>query len=63
MGVGGADHDGERLYIVVVGIAEQHLGIIVDSLLGQKEVVIKSLGDYLGTVKGIAGSTILGTAV
>jgi two-component system chemotaxis sensor kinase CheA len=60
MGVGGADHDGERLYIVVVGIAEQHLGIIVDSLLGQKEVVIKSLGDYLGTVKGIAGSTILG---
>lgn len=48
------------LYIVVVGLAEQRLGIIVDSLLGQREVVIKSLGDYLGTIDGIAGSTILG---
>ncbi|NUN69449.1 MAG: chemotaxis protein CheA [Bacteroidetes bacterium] len=48
------------LYIVVVGLAEQRLGIIVDSLLGQREVVIKSLGDYLGTIEGIAGSTILG---
>jgi two-component system, chemotaxis family, sensor kinase CheA len=45
---------------VVVGLAEQRLGIVVDSLLGQKEVVIKSLGSYLGNVKGIAGSTILG---
>ena len=48
------------LYIVVVGLAEERLGIIVDSLLGQREVVIKSLGDYLGTIEGIAGSTILG---
>ncbi len=48
------------MYIVVVGLAEQRLGIIVDSLLGQREVVIKSLGDYLGTIEGIAGSTILG---
>ena len=48
------------LYVVVVGVAEQHLGIIVDSLLGQKEVVIKTLGGYLGEVPGIAGSTILG---
>jgi two-component system, chemotaxis family, sensor kinase CheA len=50
----------EWLYIVVVGLAEQRLGIIVDSLLGQKEVVIKSLGEYLGDVRGVAGSTILG---
>jgi two-component system chemotaxis sensor kinase CheA len=48
------------IYIVVVGLAQQRLGIVVDSLLGQKEVVIKSLGGYLGTVPGIAGSTILG---
>lgn len=47
-------------YIVVVGFGSQRLGIVVDSLLGQKEVVIKSLGGYLGTVPGIAGSTILG---
>ncbi len=47
-------------YIVVVGLAEERLGIMVDSLLGQREVVIKSLGDYLGSIQGIAGSTILG---
>jgi two-component system chemotaxis sensor kinase CheA len=51
--------EGQR-YIVVVGLAEQRLGLVVDSLLGQKEGVIKSLGDYLGKVPGIAGSTILG---
>lgn len=50
----------EWQYIVVVGLAEERLGIAVDSLLGQREVVIKSLGDYLGTIAGIAGSTILG---
>lgn len=47
-------------YIVVVGIAEERLGIVVDSLLGQREVVIKSLGEYLGAIPCIAGSTILG---
>ncbi|MFA3783831.1 chemotaxis protein CheA [Melioribacteraceae bacterium 4301-Me] len=47
-------------YIVVCGIAEKRFGIKVDELMGQKEVVIKSLGSYLGNVKGIAGSTIMG---
>ncbi len=51
---------GEWIYIVVVGLAQRRLGIVVDSMLGQKEVVIKSLGGYLGTIPGIAGSTILG---
>jgi len=43
-----------------VGIAEKRFGIKVDELIGQKEVVIKSLGNYLGNVPGIAGSTIMG---
>jgi two-component system, chemotaxis family, sensor kinase CheA len=61
MGTLGADEkQDDWIYIVVVGLAQQRLGIVVDSLLGQKEVVIKSLGGYLGTVPGIAGSTILG---
>jgi len=47
-------------YVVVVGLAEKTFGIKVDSLLGQKEVVIKSLGAYLGNIEGIAGSTIMG---
>jgi two-component system chemotaxis sensor kinase CheA len=52
--------DDQWQYIVVIGLAEERLGIMVDSLLGQREVVIKSLGDYLGAIPGIAGSTILG---
>ncbi len=48
------------MYVVVVGVAERRLGMIVDSLLGQKEIVVKSLGEYLGDVPGVAGSTILG---
>ena len=47
-------------YVVVVGIAERKYGIKVDDLIGQKEVVIKSLGNYLGNIHGIAGSTIMG---
>ncbi len=47
-------------YVVVVGIAEKKFGIKVDTLVGQKEVVIKSLGKYLGNINGIAGSAIMG---
>ena len=47
-------------YIVIVGIAEKRFGLKVDKLLGQEEIVIKSLGKYLGNIKGIAGSTIMG---
>jgi two-component system chemotaxis sensor kinase CheA len=53
-------HQVNWIYTVVIGMAEQRLGVVVDSLLGQKEVVIKSISEYLGTIKGIAGSTILG---
>jgi two-component system chemotaxis sensor kinase CheA len=60
MGAPALSHGSEWIYVVVVGLANQRLGVVVDSLLGQKEVVIKSLGSYLGTVMGIAGSTILG---
>ncbi len=47
-------------YVVEVGIAEKRYGIKVDELIGQQEVVIKSLGSYLGNINGIAGSTIMG---
>ncbi len=50
----------EKPYIVVVGLADKKLGVIVDRFLGQEEVVIKSLGSYLGQTEGIAGATILG---
>jgi two-component system chemotaxis sensor kinase CheA len=50
----------KKKFIVVVGIGEKKYGIKVDELIGQKEIVIKSLGSYLGNLPGIAGSTILG---
>lgn len=50
----------EEQFIVVVGLAEKRYGIKVDDLIGQKEIVIKSLGKYLGNIDGVAGSTIMG---
>ncbi len=49
-----------RRYVVIIGLAEQRLGLLVSDLLGQQEVVIKSLGGYLTNVPGIAGATIMG---
>jgi two-component system chemotaxis sensor kinase CheA len=59
---GSEDQDEDKIwqYVVVVGIAEKRYGIEVDGLVGQKEVVIKSLGNYFGKIQGIAGSTIMG---
>ncbi|PWB68635.1 chemotaxis protein CheA [candidate division GN15 bacterium] len=59
-GQGNAVALAEKPYVVVVGLAEQKLGINIDRFLGQEEVVIKSLGSYLGTTEGVAGATILG---
>jgi two-component system chemotaxis sensor kinase CheA len=50
----------EKPYLVIVGLAEKKLGLMIDHFLGQEEVVIKSLGSYLGSTEGIAGATILG---
>ncbi|WP_265820595.1 hybrid sensor histidine kinase/response regulator [Geovibrio ferrireducens] len=50
----------DDIYVVVVGLAEKKLGFIVDKLVGQEEIVIKSLGEYLGGNVGIAGATIMG---
>ena len=47
-------------YVVLIGVAEKRFGLMVDRLLGQEEVVIKSLGEYLGGTPGIAGGTITG---
>ena len=51
---------GEHAYVVVLGLGAQKLGLIVDSLVGQEEIVIKSMGDYLKGIDGIAGATIRG---
>lgn len=50
----------QDMYVVVVALAEKKIGLIVDRLVGQEEIVIKSLGEYLGGNVGIAGATIMG---
>ncbi|MDR1873511.1 MAG: chemotaxis protein CheA [Synergistaceae bacterium] len=46
--------------VVVVKIGKNKIGFIVDALIGQQEIVIKSLGRFLSKIRGIAGATILG---
>ncbi|WIW71602.1 chemotaxis protein CheA [Anaerosinus gibii] len=48
------------LFVVVVHMGDQKAGIIVDNLIGQQEIVIKTLGKLLAGIKVIAGATILG---
>ncbi|GMT42364.1 MAG: chemotaxis protein A [bacterium] len=55
-----SDTVADWLYVVVIAVAEKKIGIVVDKLIGQEEVVIKSLGEYMQP-KGIAGATILGS--
>jgi two-component system chemotaxis sensor kinase CheA len=56
-----ADPDPEaRLNVIVVALAEKKVGLLVDALQHQEEVVIKSMGEYLGHVTGISGATING---
>nr|MDA8414785.1 chemotaxis protein CheW [Desulfobacteraceae bacterium] len=47
-------------YVVVVGVAEKRLGIVVDDLLGQQDIVIKSLGASFKRFRGISGAADLG---
>lgn len=54
------EKESSEVFVVVVGFGDKALGLIVDELRGQQEVVIKSLGDFLNNLPGIAGATILG---
>jgi two-component system chemotaxis sensor kinase CheA len=49
-----------EFYVVVVGVAEKRLGIVVDDLLGQQDIVIKSLGESFKRFRGISGAADLG---
>jgi len=58
--VGERDRDKKDINVIVVKKGERDLGIIVDDLIGQQEIVIKSLGKYLKGINFVAGATILG---
>ncbi len=50
----------DKNVIVVVKVDDRSVGIVVDTLMERQEIVVKSLGKYLGDIEGIAGATILG---
>lgn len=52
--------DGEYCFIVIVGTQDKKIGIMVDSLIGEEDVVIKPLRDQFTQSPGIAGASILG---
>ncbi|HRR18724.1 MAG TPA: chemotaxis protein CheA [Ignavibacteriales bacterium] len=54
------DNDKKWQYVVIISAGDRKYGIRVDELIGQKEIVIKSLGSYLGNIEGLAGATIMG---
>ena len=60
LGLGQESVDRNEEYVLVVRAGDRVAGIVVDELKEQMEFVIKSLGKYLGELKGIAGATILG---
>lgn len=55
--------DGSEKFVVIVKVANKEIGLLVDSLLGQQEVVIKPLGNSLSNIKEYIGATILGNGL
>jgi two-component system chemotaxis sensor kinase CheA len=53
-------HRADRPYVVVVGMGARRIGLVVDGVIRQDDIVIKSLGPSLKRVKGFAGATELG---
>jgi len=54
------DENKETHYVVIVGTGDKKMGLMIDSLIGEEDVVIKPLKDKYTNTPGIAGATILG---
>ncbi|HEY9856709.1 MAG TPA: chemotaxis protein CheA [Stenomitos sp.] len=59
-GWGDSERENRNLPVVVVGGEKKQLGLIVDRLEGEQDIVVKNMGNYLGEISGVAGATILG---
>jgi two-component system, chemotaxis family, sensor kinase CheA len=55
-----SDEPPKEFYVVVVGVAEKRLGIAVDDLISQQDIVIKPLGESFKRFRGISGAADLG---
>jgi len=54
------DERGDYCFVVIVGTSDKRVGLMVDSLIGEEDVVIKPLRDQFTNSPGIAGASILG---
>ncbi len=54
------DQKRDILPLVVISVNNRRLGLVVDQLLQRQEIVIKSMGEYLGSIQGLSGATIMG---
>ncbi|AFZ90711.1 chemotaxis protein CheA [Bacillus velezensis] len=59
-GITDSKQDADQFHVIVVKKGDKSTAFVVDSFIGQQEVVLKSLGDYLTSVFAISGATILG---
>lgn len=50
----------EEVFVVIVAVLGRQIGIVVDTLIGEGDVVIKPLGKFIGDIPGISGATIMG---
>ena len=60
LNMGTADGDRNELFVVVVNTGVKQVGLVVDELRAQQEVVIKPIEDYLQEKSGFSGATLLG---
>ena len=49
-----------ELWVVIVKLGERRVGLAVDTLIELQEIVVKSLGRYIGEIKDVAGASVLG---
>ncbi|HEX2995333.1 MAG TPA: chemotaxis protein CheW, partial [Anaerolineales bacterium] len=57
----GSAEERKNFFAVVIQSGRQQIGLIVDSLIGEEEVVVKPLGSFIGDVRGISSAAILGS--
>lgn len=50
----------DEVFVVIVAVMGKQIGLVVDNLIGEGDVVIKPLGKFIGDIPGISGATIMG---
>ena len=57
---GDVSDEDKEIFIVILSAEDREIGLIVDKLIGEEDIVIKSLEEYLSNTRGISGASIMG---